>query len=64
MVPLRIETILISAQHDQDVTNEQIKKDIIKYVIQPVIPKEMLDENTKYFIKFMQNAFKMFICHK
>jgi S-adenosylmethionine synthetase len=50
MVPLRIETILISAQHDQDVTNEQIKKDIIKYVIQPVIPKEMLDANTKYFI--------------
>ena len=50
MVPLRVETILISAQHDPDVSNDDIKKDIKKYVIEPVIPKEMLDENTNYYI--------------
>ena len=50
ITPLRIETILISAQHDPDVSNDDIKKDIKKYVIEPVIPKEMLDENTKYYI--------------
>ena len=50
MVPLRVETVLISTQHDPNVTNDEIKKDIIKYVIEPVIPKEYLDKNTKYFI--------------
>lgn len=50
MIPLRVETILISAQHDPGISNEQIKKDIIKYVIEPIIPKEMLDAKTKYFI--------------
>ena len=50
MIPLRVETILISAQHDPDVSNEQIRKDIIKYVIEPIIPKEMLDQKTKYYI--------------
>jgi S-adenosylmethionine synthetase len=50
IVPLRVETILISAQHDPDVSNDDIKKDIKKYVIDPVIPKEMLDENTNYYI--------------
>ncbi len=50
MIPLRVETVLISAQHDPDVSNDDIRKDIMKYVIQAVIPKEMLDEKTKYFI--------------
>ena len=50
MIPLRVETILISAQHEPEVSNEQIRKDIIKYVIEPIIPKEMLDEKTKYYI--------------
>ena len=50
MIPLRVETIVISAQHDPDVSNDDIRKDIMKYVIQPVIPKEMLDEKTNYFI--------------
>lgn len=50
MVPLRIETILISAQHEPDISNDQIKKDIKRYVIEPVIPKEFIDENTKYYI--------------
>ena len=50
MTPLRVQTILISTQHDDNVENETIKKDIMKYVIEPVIPKGMLDEKTKYFI--------------
>ena len=50
MIPLRVQTVLISTQHDPDVTNEQIEKDIKKYVIEPVIPKQYLDERTKYYI--------------
>ncbi len=48
--PMRLEAVVLSTQHDPDVTQEQIHKDIKKYVFDPVLPKEMLDENTKYFI--------------
>ena len=50
MVPVRVETVLISTQHDDGVNNETIEKDIKKFVIQPVIPAKYLDEKTKYFI--------------
>ena len=46
----RIDTIVISTQHDEQVTQEQIKEDVTKYVIQAVLPNELLDEDTKYFI--------------
>ena len=45
---VRIDTILISTQHSPDVTLEQIKADIKKYVIDTVVPKELVDSNTKY----------------
>ncbi|XVG96277.1 methionine adenosyltransferase [Eubacteriales bacterium KG127] len=47
---VRIDTIVISTQHDPDATQEQIREDMIKYVIDPIIPKELLDESTKYFV--------------
>ena len=50
MIPIRVDTVLISTQHDPDVTNEKIKEDIKKHVIDEVIPKKYLDENTKYHI--------------
>lgn len=46
----RIDTVLISTQHDPDVTQEQIKTDLIEYVIKPIIPAELLDDETKYFV--------------
>ena len=46
----RIDTVLISTQHDPDVTQEQIKKDLIEYVIKPIVPAELLDEKTKYYV--------------
>lgn len=46
----RIDTVLISTQHDPDVTQEQIREDLIKHVITPVIPAELLDDETKYFV--------------
>ncbi len=46
----RIDTVLISTQHDPDVTSEKIKNDMIEYVIKPVIPAELLDSDTKYFV--------------
>lgn len=48
--PVRIEAVVISTQHNPDVSHEQIEADIRKYVIDPVIPQELVDENTKYFI--------------
>lgn len=46
----RIDTVLVSSQHDPDVTQEQIRKDIIEHVIKPIVPAELLDDNTKYFV--------------
>ncbi len=46
----RIDTVLISTQHDPDVTQEQIKKDLMEYVIKPIIPAELLDDETKYYV--------------
>ncbi|WP_172371848.1 methionine adenosyltransferase [Sporosarcina jiandibaonis] len=48
--PLRIDTIVISTQHDPEVALEEIQRDIKKYVIEPVVPAELIDEDTKYFI--------------
>ena len=48
--PVRLEAVVLSTQHDADVTQEQIHKDIRKYVFDPVLPAEMIDENTKFFI--------------
>ena len=48
--PIRLEAVVLSTQHDPDVTQEQIHEDIKKYVFKPVLPAELLDENTKYFI--------------
>ena len=46
----RIDTVLISTQHDPDVSQEQIRKDIIEKVIKTSIPAELLDDETKYFV--------------
>ena len=46
----RIDTVLISTQHDPDVTQEQIKKDLMEHVIKPIIPAELLDDETKYYV--------------
>ena len=48
--PVRVDTIVISTQHDPDATQDQIRKDMIELVIRNVVPAELLDENTKYFI--------------
>lgn len=48
--PKRLEAVVLSTQHDPDVTQEQIHADIKKYVFDPVLPAEMVDENTKFFI--------------
>jgi S-adenosylmethionine synthetase len=48
--PARLEAVVLSTQHDPNVTQEQIHEDIKKYVFDPILPAELLDENTKYFI--------------
>ena len=48
--PFRLEAIVLSTQHDEDVTQEQIHEDIKKYVFDPVLPAELVDDNTKFFI--------------
>jgi S-adenosylmethionine synthetase len=48
--PIRIECVLISAQHDENVTNEVLRKELREKVINVVLPANMLDENTKYWL--------------
>ena len=48
--PIRVDTIVISAQHDPEATIAQIKADLIETVVKPVVPPQLLDSRTKYFI--------------
>jgi len=48
--PVRIDAIVLSTQHDPEVTQEQIRKDVMEHIIKPIIPQEWLDEKTKYYI--------------
>ena len=48
--PLRLEAVVLSTQHDEDVTQEQIHEDIKKYVFDPVLPKELIDGETRFYI--------------
>ena len=48
--PVRLDAVVLSTQHGEEVTQEQIHEDIKKYVFDPILPAEMVDENTKFFI--------------
>ncbi len=48
--PVRVDTIVVSTQHADDVTQEQIRQDIIEFVIKAVIPPELIDADTKYYV--------------
>ena len=48
--PIRLEAVVLSTQHDEEVTQEQIRADIRKYVFDPILPKELVDQDTKFFI--------------
>ncbi len=48
--PVRVDTVVVSSQHDSNTTLEQIRKDIIEYVIKPVIPANLLDDKTIYYV--------------
>ncbi len=48
--PIRLEAVVLSTQHDEDVTQEQIHADIKKYVFDPILPTELIDDETKFFI--------------
>ena len=48
--PVRLEAVVLSTQHDEKVTQEQLHQDIRRYVLDPVLPKELIDENTRFFI--------------
>jgi len=47
---IRVDTVVISTQHNEEVTQEQIREDVIKLVVEKVIPAELLDSETKYYI--------------
>ena len=48
--PVRVDAIVVSTQHDPEATQEQIRQDMIEHVIKPIVPAELLDDETKYFI--------------
>ena len=48
--PVRVDTVVISTQHGPEVDHETIEKDMLEHVVKPIIPAELLDENTRYFI--------------
>ena len=49
-VPKRVDNVVIGAQHDDDVTQEKIKQDVIEHVIKPIVPAELMDDNTFYYV--------------
>ena len=49
-VPVRLDAVVLSTQHDPDVTQEQIHEDVKKYIFDEILPADMVDENTKFFI--------------
>ncbi|MCH7606447.1 MAG: methionine adenosyltransferase, partial [Chloroflexi bacterium] len=49
-IPHRVDTVVISAQHNPDVSNEQLEREIIEHVVRPVIPAHLLDDNTRFLI--------------
>ena len=49
-VPLRVDTLVISSQHEENIDLDKLKRDVLEKVIKVVIPKNLLDENTKYYI--------------
>jgi S-adenosylmethionine synthetase len=50
MIPIRVHTVVISTQHNEDVTNEQIRADLMEHVIKPVVPANLLDDKTIYHL--------------
>ncbi len=48
--PIRIDTVVVSTQHSPEVDHDTIERDIMEYVIKPIIPEDMLDKDTKYFV--------------
>jgi len=48
--PIHLNAVVVSSQHDEHVTIEQLRKDVKKYVLDPVLPKELIDERTKFYI--------------
>ncbi len=48
--PVRVDTVVVSAQHDPDVSHEEIEKDMVELVVKPIIPENLLDSNTKYLV--------------
>lgn len=48
--PVRVDTVVVSTQHSPDVDHETLEKDVIEHVIKPIIPAEMLDEKTKFYV--------------
>ena len=48
--PVRVDTVVVSSQHSEEITHDQIEKDIIENVIKPIVPAELFDENTKIFV--------------
>ena len=50
--PFRLDAVVLSTQHGPEVSQEQIHADIKKYVFDPILPKDMIDEETKFFIQF------------
>ena len=49
-IPKRVDAIVVSSQHAPEIEMEQLRKDIIEYVVKPIVPENMIDENTKFFI--------------
>lgn len=65
--PFRLDAVVLSTQHDPSVSQEQIHEDIKKYVFDPILPEDMIDEETKFFInptgRFVIGAPRRFWTH-
>ena len=50
--PVRLDAVVLSTQHDESVTQEQIHADVKKYIFDEILPQNMIDGNTKFFINY------------
>lgn len=60
MIPLRVDTVVISTQHAEEISTEELRKQILEKIVKQVIPAKLLDEKTIYHVRFLASSLLSF----